>query len=100
MKLVLFNRDVWSTVAGLIGEMDQLIARINLVWAVEHHPQTGAHTDITAESVTTVTLTVTDTTQTTVGAAGGATALPATPTGYVPVTIDGVEYVIPFYLKA
>jgi hypothetical protein len=37
-------------------------------------------------------------TQTTVGAAGGASALPATPTGYLPVSIAGVTYVIPYYL--
>lgn len=36
-------------------------------------------------------------TQTTVGAAGGATALPATPTGYMKVIINSVELVIPFY---
>ena len=35
--------------------------------------------------------------QTTVGAAGGASALPATPTGYIPVRIAGTERVIPFY---
>lgn len=39
-------------------------------------------------------------TQTTVGAAGGATALPATPTGYLQVTINGTEYVIPYYAHA
>lgn len=36
-------------------------------------------------------------TQTTVGAAGGATALPATPTGYLRFIIEGVERQIPFY---
>jgi len=36
-------------------------------------------------------------TQTTVGAAGGATALPATPTGYMKIIINSVEYVCPFY---
>lgn len=38
--------------------------------------------------------------QTTVGSAGGATALPATPTGYVEVKIQGTAYVIPYYAKA
>lgn len=37
------------------------------------------------------------TTQTTVGAAGGATALPATPTGYVNIMIGDTNYVMPFY---
>lgn len=36
-------------------------------------------------------------TQTTVGAAGGASALPATPTGYVKITIGTTVYVVPFY---
>jgi len=35
--------------------------------------------------------------QSTVGAAGPASALPATPSGYLPVVIDGTTYVIPFY---
>ena len=38
------------------------------------------------------------TTQTTVGAAGGATALPATPLGYLNVTLpDGTAVVVPYY---
>lgn len=105
MKLVLFNRAEWSVVPGLLGDLDQLVERINTVWSKQHHPQTGAHTDVTADSLTAdsveaAALTLTATTQTTVGAAGGASALPATPVGYVPITIDGVEYVVPFYLKA
>jgi hypothetical protein len=39
-------------------------------------------------------------TQTTVGAAGGASALPATPTGYLQIAIHGTEFVIPFYAKS
>ena len=38
--------------------------------------------------------------QTTVGSAGAASALPATPTGYLEVKIQGVAYVIPYYAKA
>lgn len=38
--------------------------------------------------------------QTTVGAAGAASALPLTPTGYWRVDISGVEAVIPYYAKA
>lgn len=37
--------------------------------------------------------------QTTVGAAGGASALPATPTGYALVKVNGTEVVIPYYAK-
>lgn len=39
-------------------------------------------------------------TQTTVGSAGGATALPATPSGYLRIQISGTEYVLPFYAVA
>ena len=37
------------------------------------------------------------TTQTTVGAAGAATSLPATPSGYLQINVAGVPYVIPYY---
>jgi hypothetical protein len=39
-------------------------------------------------------------TQATVGSAGGASALPATPTGYLEVKISGTAYVIPYYAKS
>lgn len=100
MNLTLSRRDILGKIEGLVDELDQLIARIQLVFENEHNPQTGAHADVTADSVTTPILDLTGTSQTTVGAAGGATALPATPTGYTPVLIDGVEYVIPYYAKA
>lgn len=37
------------------------------------------------------------TTQTTVGAAGAASALPATPTGYLTVMLGNTPVVIPYY---
>ena len=37
------------------------------------------------------------TTQSTVGAAGGASALPATPTGYFKINLSGTDYVVPYY---
>lgn len=37
------------------------------------------------------------TTQTTVGSAGGASALPATPTGYILVNVAGTNRAVPFY---
>jgi len=39
-------------------------------------------------------------TQATVGAAGGASALPATPTGYLRFFVGTTEYVIPYYAQA
>jgi hypothetical protein len=38
--------------------------------------------------------------QTTVGPSGAASALPAAPTKYIKIKLDGVEYVIPAYLAA
>ena len=38
--------------------------------------------------------------QTTVGAAGGASALPATPTGYVQFMIGNTQYIFPYYAVA
>ncbi|MGE0533132.1 MAG: right-handed parallel beta-helix repeat-containing protein [Hyphomonadaceae bacterium] len=37
--------------------------------------------------------------QTTVGGAGAASALPANPTGYIPIKVAGTEYVVPYYAK-
>ncbi len=37
------------------------------------------------------------TTQTTVGSAGGASALPATPTGYLTVMVGNTPFVVPYY---
>ena len=39
-------------------------------------------------------------TQTTVGSAGSATALPSEPTGYLRIKISGTEVVVPFYDQA
>ena len=95
MNLTLFNRDVLADIPALLNELDQLTARINLVFGAEHDPQTGAHAEISVES-----LTFDGTTQTTVGAAGGASALPATPTGYWVITIGAREFVTPYYAKS
>lgn len=40
---------------------------------------------------------VTSLAQTTVGAAGGGSALPATPAGYVKIKVNGTDYVVPAY---
>jgi len=39
-------------------------------------------------------------TQSTVGSAGGASALPATPSGYIEFKINGTAYVMPYYAKS
>ena len=79
----------------LVNELTQLVERIN-AWALVEHDGNGVHTDVSVE-----TLTFNGSTQTTVGAAGGASALPATPLGYVSIFLsDGTEVVVPYYLKA
>ena len=58
---------------------------------------------VTSGSVTTGTITsgnitlTAATTATTVGAAGGASALPATPSGYIQISINGTPYKLPYY---
>ena len=39
-------------------------------------------------------------TQSTVGSAGAASALPATPSGYIEFKINGTAYVMPYYAKS
>jgi len=83
-------QDVRATVAYL----RTLVASVQAGWNVQHRPD-GAHKAISVEG-----LTWNGDTQTTVGAAGGASALPATPTGYLVLTIAGTEYVVPYYAKS
>jgi hypothetical protein len=92
VNLVLYNRDTLAQFPALLNELDQLVTRINAVFGSEHDPQTGSHTDITVEG-----LTWTGVTQTTVGAAGAASALPANPSGYLTFTIGTRAYVLPYY---
>lgn len=95
MNLSLMKADVLAAVPGLVDELQQLIARIQLVFQKEHDPQTGAHTAITVDSVDFNA----GSAQFTVGAAGSASALPATPSLYQSVFVNGVEYVMPLYAK-
>jgi len=95
MNLVLNNRPELAPIPGLLSDLDQLVTRINVVFSKEHNPQTGAHDVISVTG-----LVWGGTIQTTVGAAGGASALPATPAGYAEFTIGGVEFVFPFYAKS
>lgn len=92
MNLTLFNRDVLAQFPGVLNELDQLVSRINAVFGVEHNPQTGAHAEISVTG-----LTWNGTTQTTVGAAGAASALPANPLGYIRATVGSTAIVIPYY---
>ena len=56
--------------------------------------------DITIATQGTGVINLTTDTQTTVGSAGGASALPGAPTGYVKIKIGGTLRVIPFWDQA
>ena len=58
--------------------------------------QNASAVAITGGTVT-ATVDLTNTTGTTVGATGTASALPAQPVGYVAITIGGVAYKMPYY---
>lgn len=95
MKLVLrFLTSVTALSADLSRELQQMVVRLN-TWAAVEHKADGTHSAISVTAMT-----FNGETQTTVGAAGAATALPANPTGYKVETINGTEYVIPYYAKS
>lgn len=88
MKLSLVSAERLSPVER--DEFDQLLARINTVWAVNHDPQTGVERY--------------QTTQSTVGSAGSASAPPANPVRWADVKYtdeNGLVQtgVIPIYAK-
>ena len=92
MNVFLKFRGVLSAFSlALTAELEQLVIRLN-TWGAKEHLVTGAHGAISVTG-----LTFGGTTQTTVGGAGAASALPATPSGYFTVTIDGTDYVVPYY---
>ncbi len=99
MKLFMTAREVIRLLSvQLDASLNLLILRINK-WAEAEHHEDGTHSAITVDGVT-----FNGTTQTTVGAAGGASALPATPLGYLVITvpISGIdtEVVVPYFVKA
>ena len=75
MRLALRKRaELQGLSPDLVGELEQLIARLNQILPLVS--------------------------QTTVGSAGSASALPATPTGYFTITINGTERAVPYYAKS
>jgi len=60
----------------------------------------SSNADIAVEPQGTGTVNFKVPTQSTVGSAGAASALPATPTGYIEFKINGTAYVIPYYAKS
>lgn len=92
MKLLrIFGR---RNINQLASDCEKLAVGVQTGWDEEHKPD-GTHGAISVDG-----LTWDGDTQTTVGAAGGASALPATPSKYIEVTIDGTDYVIPVYAKS
>lgn len=95
MNLTVPLRDVLNGIhEAIYNALNQMAARINS-WSQAQHNSDGTHAAISVTGFT-----FNGTTQTTVGAAGGASALPATPAGYKVETINGTEVVIPYYTKA
>lgn len=106
MRLILkYATQLRKVSALLVSELEQIVERANS-WSAVEHDGVGRHTDITATSIDVTDIEVTNLQfstgqQTTVGAAGAASALPATPTGYQTILIaDGTEVVIPYYAKS
>jgi hypothetical protein len=79
---------------ALVSELQQMVERLN-DWGKQEHNADGTHNEITVNAIT-----FNGDTQTTVGAAGGASALPATPSGYIVLMIGTTEYIIPYYAKS
>lgn len=99
MNLVLHFLAALQKLSGDLGsELQQLCARAN-TWASKEHKTDGTHAAISVTG-----LTWGGSTQTTVGAAGGADALPATPLGYYVMTIPiggiNTDVLVPYYVKA
>jgi len=60
----------------------------------------NSNQDLTLDPSGTGLINFTTPTQATVGSAGAATAVPATPTGYLRIKISGTVYVIPYFVAA
>lgn len=80
-----------STMAGLVDWLRTLATSIATGWGVEHQSD-GTHGDVSVTG-----LAWGGDTATTVGAAGSASALPANPTGYLVITIEGTDVKVPYY---
>lgn len=81
--------------ALLVSELEQMVNRMN-AWANVEHLGSGRHGDISVTGIQFL-----GDTQSTVGAAGAASALPATPSGYLVLTLsDDSEIVVPYYAKS
>lgn len=96
MNQVLTRKDVLMGISpALVDELEQLIARAQIVFEKEHNPQTGEHREISPTGLAWRGAVVS-----TVGVAGGASALPATPSGYLLFMYGGSTFQLPFYLGA
>lgn len=87
MKITTLLR--FENIRALAQSVSDALIQIQTGWNV-NHALDGSHKK----------LTFTGDTQTTVGAAGSASALPANPTGYMVITIGTTEVVVPYYAKS
>jgi hypothetical protein len=94
IAILLRRAEIAAFSAVLAAELDHLVIRLN-TWSDREHNADGTHNVVSVNGVT-----FNGDTQTTVGAAGGASALPATPSGYMEFTIGATDYVVPFYAKS
>ena len=90
---------VQSTSIFEAGELHANLAEITTLRTDMIHSYTS-NADILIDTQGTGVVDFRTATQGTVGSAGGASALPATPTGYLEVKISGTAYVIPYYAKS
>ena len=89
---LLFKAQLKGLSGTLIDELDQLLLRMN-AWGRKEHNSDGTHGTISVDGIT-----FNGTRQTTVGAAGGASAQPATPLGYLLITLpDGTQVAVPYH---
>lgn len=79
----------------ITGEQDSLTLQCDGNMVIK----SNVNGSVTIGAANTDVMAVKNATQSTVGAAGGASALPATPTGYLEININGTPRVIPFYAK-
>ena len=94
MRLILRWKDVLTKLSSpLVNELTQMVDRIN-AWAKVEHSGDGTHGDISVTG-----LNFKGTTQTTVGAAGAASAIPGAPEGWAVISVNGTEKVIPYWPK-
>jgi hypothetical protein len=96
-----FTRLQFGGTTASFPALQRVSAALACVLANDSAFATFRASDFSAQSAATVVganqISYGGTTATTVGAAGGASALPATPTGYIIVNVAGTQMKVPYY---